>query len=85
MAQRQTPEDMSKQLKKDRQAVQRLRTEIDEETRNSTVRPQQRDHNRDAARGDWDRSSRHHDEGTGAEDATGEPPPDELYPDRGNE
>jgi hypothetical protein len=60
MAQRNGP-DLSRQ-KKDRQAVQRLREEIDQESANSTVRAQQRDPNRDAARGDWDRSSRHFDE-----------------------
>jgi hypothetical protein len=82
MAQREAPRDASKSLKKDRQAVQRLRTEIDEETPNTTVRTQQRDPNRDAARGDWDRSSRHHDEGSAPETPGTEAPPDEQYPDR---
>jgi hypothetical protein len=79
MAQREKPRDESKSLKKDRQAVQRLRTEIDNESPNSTVRAQQRDHNRDAGRGDWDRSSRHHDEGVQLPDAPTEPRPEDQY------
>jgi hypothetical protein len=79
MAQRDTARDASKSLKKDRQAVQRLRTEIDEETPNTTVRAQQRDHNRDAARGDWDRSSRHHDEGVELPAEAADSRPEDQY------
>jgi hypothetical protein len=82
MAQRETARDASKSVKKDRQSVQRLRTEIDEESPNSTVRAQQRDHNRDAARGDWDRSSRHHDEGVAPAEESTEPRPEDQYEDR---
>jgi hypothetical protein len=82
MAQRETARDASKSVKKDRQSVQRLRTEIDEESPNSTVRAQQRDHNRDAARGDWDRSSRHHDEGVAPTPDSTEPRPEDQYEDR---
>ena len=82
MAQRETAGDASKSVKKDRQSVQRLRTEIDEESPNSTVRAQQRDHNRDAARGDWDRSSRHHDEDVESPPESTEPRPEDQYKDR---
>ncbi len=67
MAQQNTSPDTADSMKKDRQGVQRLRDEIDEQIGSGSVRPQQRDHNRDAARGDWDRSSRHHDEGIARE------------------
>jgi hypothetical protein len=77
MAQRETGRDESKSVKKDRQAVQRLRTEIDEESPNTKVRVQQRDHNRDAARGDWDRSSRHHDEDAHLPEESEEPRPED--------
>jgi len=80
MAQRNTSRDAAGAVKKDRQAVQRLREEIDEETGSGSVRAQQRDHNRDAARGDWDRSSRHHDEGTSREPGEEERRPEERYP-----
>lgn len=82
MAHRNRPRDPAP-VRKDRQAIQRLREEIDEETHNSTVRAQQRDHNRDAARGDWDRSSRHHDEGAARELPEGERPAEERYPGEG--
>lgn len=75
------PQDLSRHAKKDRQAVQRLRDEIDLESPNNNVRPLQRDPNRDAVRGDWDRSSRHHDEGAARDEAPAEPPPAEEYPD----
>ena len=82
MAQRNAP-GLPGPAKKDRQAVQRLRDEIDQETANSTVRAQQRDPNRDAARGDRDRSSRHFDEDSARDDrrdqAPDGPPPDEQY------
>jgi hypothetical protein len=80
MAQRK-PQDLSRQVKKDRQAVQRLRDEIDLESPNNNVRPQQRDINRDAARGDWDRSSRHHDQGMARDETPAEPAPADEYPD----
>lgn len=72
--------DTADSMKKDRQAVQRLREEIDEQTGNGSVRAQQRDRNRDAARGDWDRSSRHHDEGVTREPDEDETRAEERYP-----
>jgi hypothetical protein len=80
MAQRNTTRDTADSMKKDRQAVQRLRDEIDEQTGSGSVRAQQRDRNRDAARGDWDRSSRHHDEGVGREPQGDESRAEERYP-----
>lgn len=80
MAQRNTTRDTADSMKKDRQAVQRLRDEIDEQTGSGSVRAQQRDHNRDAARGDWDRSSRHYDEGVAREPEEDETRAEERYP-----
>jgi len=73
MAHRHAPA-VPRHSRKNRQAVQRLREEIDQESPNSTVRAQQRDPNRDVARGDWDRSSRHFDEGSARGETPGEPP-----------
>jgi hypothetical protein len=68
-------------IKKDRQAVQSVRQEIHDEIRGGTAVPVlQRDRNRDVARGDWDRTSRHHDEGMSREEQPAdEPKPEERY------
>ena len=67
-------------VKKDRQAVQGVRQEIDDEIRGGTAVPVlQRDRNRDVARGDWDRTSRHHDEGMSREDQLAEEAPGQRY------
>ena len=82
MPQRSAGGRQSKLVKKDRQGVQSIRGEIIEETRGTAVAPTQRNHNRDAARGDWDRASRHHDAGL-SRDETWEPTrPEHLYPER---
>jgi hypothetical protein len=55
-------------IRKDRQAVQRdLRDEIAAEAVNGTVQPSQRNPNRDAARGDWDRGHPRADSGLSRE------------------
>ncbi len=59
-------------IRKDRQAVQRdLRNEIAAEAVNGTVQTSQRNPNRDAARGDWDRGHARADSGLSRE---AEPP-----------
>jgi hypothetical protein len=82
MAQRSAGGRQAKLVKKDRQAVQRLGGEINDETRTAAVAAVQRNHNRDAARGDWDRASRHHDEGLSRDEALEPPRPEQLYPER---
>ena len=71
-------------IKKDRQSVEGVRREIDEETPGgSGTEAMQRDRNRDAARGDWDRTNRRFDEGVSREDEIGEGTrADALYPER---
>lgn len=51
--------------KKDQTEPRELREEVDEEKREGTTQPADRDPNRDRARGDWDRSRRHDDEESG--------------------
>jgi hypothetical protein len=70
-----------KPIRKDRQAAQSVRQEIHDEIRGGTAVPVlQRDRNRDVARGDRDRTSRHHDEGMSREDLLAEEPnPEEAY------
>jgi hypothetical protein len=54
------------QVKKDQQGVREVREEVIEGVRDgSTVQPLVKNPNRDQARGDWDRTGDHHDEGTG--------------------
>jgi hypothetical protein len=53
----------SKQLKKDQQVRREVLTDIADETNQERMEPQYRNPNRDQARGDWDRSRRHNDEG----------------------
>jgi hypothetical protein len=52
-----------KQLKKDQRLTRDVRQDIAEETRSGATKPLHRQPNRDHARGDWDRSGVHHDEG----------------------
>jgi len=52
----------SKLLKKDQQVKRELRDEIGAETLQTSQATQYRNHNRDTARGDWDRSGRRGDE-----------------------
>lgn len=53
----------SKQLKKDQQIRREVLSDIAEETNQERLEPQYKNPNRDQARGDWDRSRRHNDEG----------------------
>jgi hypothetical protein len=54
-----------KQIKKDQQGPREVREEIIDEVRDgSTVQPLMKNPNRDQARGDWDRTGDHYDEGT---------------------
>jgi hypothetical protein len=72
-------------IKKDRQSVEGVRREINEEIRGGTpAGVLQRDRNRDTARGDWDRTNRRFDEGVSRDDEmmNQERRPDELYPKR---
>ncbi len=52
------------QIKKDRHSVRQTRDELGEEIQPSAVQPRVEHPNRDRARGDWDRTGDHHDEGT---------------------
>lgn len=52
-----------KLLKKDSSGPREARQELAEETRSGATKPQQKNPNRDRARGDWDRTGIHHDEG----------------------
>jgi hypothetical protein len=51
-------------LKKNQTSVRETRDEISEEIKPGTTKPRQEHPNRDRARGDWDRTGDHHDEGT---------------------
>jgi hypothetical protein len=54
-----------KQIKKDQLGPREVLEEANEEIRNgSTTKSQVRQPNRDRARGDWDRTGDHHDEGS---------------------
>ena len=52
-----------KALRKDQNGARDVRREIGEEIRSSATKPRQEHPNRDRARGDWDRTGYHHDEG----------------------
>ena len=54
----------SKELKKDQQVRRETLQEISSEIVQDGVEPTYRNANRDQARGDWDRSRRHTDEGS---------------------
>jgi hypothetical protein len=51
-------------IKKDQQSPRDVRDEVIDEVPSSPVKPQVKNPNRDRARGDWDRTGNHHDEGT---------------------
>jgi hypothetical protein len=53
----------SKEIKKDQMVRREVLDEISNETVQAHDKPQYRNPNRDQARGDWDRSGRHTDEG----------------------
>jgi hypothetical protein len=52
-----------KLLKKDQRGVRAVREEMDEQIRGGSTKPLQANPNRDRARGDWDRTGIHRDEG----------------------
>jgi hypothetical protein len=55
-----------KQIRKDQHGVREVRDEVAEQIRDgSDSQPLVKNPNRDRARGDWDRTGDHHDEGTG--------------------
>jgi hypothetical protein len=53
-----------KQLKKDQSGSREAREEMNEEIRSTGTKPRMEHPNRDRARGDWDRTSQHQDEGS---------------------
>ena len=68
--------------KKDRQGAQGVRREIMEQVRGGAVGPTGRNPNRDAARGDWDRTGRHHDQGVNRDETLTPSRADQQYPRR---
>ena len=58
----------NKELKKDQQVRREVRHEIGSEIQQSHTPASYRNPNRDQARGDWDRSGRHADEGRSRDD-----------------
>jgi hypothetical protein len=62
-----------KLLKKDPSGPREVRQEIGEEITPSAAQPRQKKPNRDRARGDWDRTGLHHDEGTSRSEEDVEP------------
>jgi hypothetical protein len=62
------PRRTDKILKKDQSGPREIRKETFEEIRSSGTKPKVGNPNRDRARGDWDRSGIHHDEGTSRAD-----------------
>ena len=71
----------SKDIKKDQQVRREVLEDIGAEINQEGTHPQYRNPNRDQARGDWDRSGRHTDEGASRDDRVGGDdglrPPDE--------
>jgi hypothetical protein len=53
-----------KPSRKDQTGPREIREEVGEEIQQDDVKPRVENPNRDRARGDWDRSGVHHDEGT---------------------
>jgi hypothetical protein len=53
-----------KQIKKDQTGSREAREELNEEIRSTGTKPRMEHPNRDRARGDWDRTSQHQDEGS---------------------
>jgi hypothetical protein len=62
------PKRNSKPSRKDQMGPREAREEVNREIRQSEVKPRVGNPNRDRARGDWDRSGVHHDEGTSREE-----------------
>ena len=60
--------DESKEIKRDQQVRREVLDEIGSEITQDHIEPQYRNPNRDQARGDWDRSGRHADEGMSRDD-----------------
>ena len=58
----------SKELKKDQQVRREVLGEMKSEIAQDRTTPQYRNPNRDQARGDWDRTGRHTDEGNSRDD-----------------
>lgn len=58
----------SKEIKKDQQVRREVLDDIGSEIAQDRTSPQYRNPNRDQARGDWDRSGRHTDEGASRDD-----------------
>jgi hypothetical protein len=50
--------------KRDQRGPRDVREELIEEVRSGPIKPRQEHPNRDRARGDWDRTGDHHDEGS---------------------
>ena len=59
---------VTSELKKDQQVRREVRAEIGSEILQDHTTAQYRNPNRDQARGDWDRSRRHTDEGSSRDD-----------------
>ena len=57
-----------KQLKRDQRGSREAREELNEEIRSSGTKPRVEHPNRDRARGDWDRTELHQDEGSSRAD-----------------
>ena len=70
-----------KELKRDQQVRREVLDDIGSEVDQAAITPQYRNPNRDQARGDWDRSRRHTDEGNTRDNLSGgdttPQPPDE--------
>ena len=60
----------SKEIKKDQQVRRDVLSEIGSEIAQERTTPQYRNPNRDQARGDWDRTGRHLDEGRSRDKAS---------------
>ncbi len=50
--------------RKDQRSPRDIRAEISEEIKSGSIQPRQAHPNRDRARGDWDRTGNHYDQGT---------------------
>jgi hypothetical protein len=53
-----------KPAKKDQRSPREISQEINEEIQSGTIKPKQEHPNRNRARGDWDRTGDHYDQGT---------------------
>ncbi len=61
--------DESPEIKKDQQVLREVLDEISTEIKQDHTEAHYRNPNRDQARGDWDRSRRHTDEGTSRDES----------------